>query len=169
MNGIVELHDTDIVMNLALYMAQSEQRSAAMLSDVAMDSDGCVHAIGVLVECLPGASEANIEKSIKNLEAVRSFGLAKYLGQDFSLRPGDFLIKPSPSDTSSLTYDDRMNMIIDDCLRGMGESIRWSKTPQFQCTCGIDRVWRVLKLLPKDEIGDIINEGKDVEVGHQKL
>lgn len=175
MNGIVALQNTDISMNIALYMAQSEQRSAAMLTDVVIAEDNkCVHAIGVLVECLPGATEENIEKSIKNLEYVQSLGLARYLIADDLLATKRavaeddlYLIKPessSPIMDDEMSHEDRLHAILDDCLVGMGEGIRWSRDPKFQCTCGVDRVWRALALLPADEISEIVDEGKDVEL-----
>lgn len=37
MNGITELRDSDVALNLALYMAESEQRMAAMITDVKVE------------------------------------------------------------------------------------------------------------------------------------
>lgn len=50
-------------------------------------------------------------------------------------------------------------------LLGMDkDSIRWSKLPQFRCSCGMDRVWRALRLLPKEEVSDLVAAGENVEV-----
>jgi molecular chaperone Hsp33 len=49
-------------------------------------------------------------------------------------------------------------------LGSMGQDIRWSKTPKFKCTCGVERVWRALKLLASHDVKSIIEEGKDVSI-----
>ncbi|KAH8044793.1 Hsp33 protein [Aureococcus anophagefferens] len=37
------------------------------------------------------------------------------------------------------------------------------KHPAFKCDCGIDRVYRVLALLPRDEIQDILDQNDKIE------
>ena len=46
MNGIVLLRDTTVALNLALYMAESEQRSAVMITDIVIDGSLCRRALG---------------------------------------------------------------------------------------------------------------------------
>ncbi len=55
-------------------MAESEQRSAAIITDIKVEGNLCRHALGVMVERLPGASDENIETSISNLENVEKKG-----------------------------------------------------------------------------------------------
>lgn len=141
-NGIVALRDTKISLNLALYMAESEQRTAVLMTDVRVDGNLCRSALGLMVERLPGASDENVERSIKNLEAVEKKGLYAYLTRTEEERSAD--------NSQFRSFDDSLNRILDDCLDGMGEGIRWTKEPTFKCTCGVERVWRALQLLPKD-------------------
>ena len=55
--------------------------------------------------------------------------------------------------------------ILDDCLGDMEkDSIRWSKTPMYKCSCSVERVWRTLKLLPIEETRSIIEEGENIDV-----
>ena len=54
-----------------------------VLVDVQVDGGQCRHALGVLVEVLPGCTEENLERSIANLQAVkqRPGGLRQYIMQ----------------------------------------------------------------------------------------
>ena len=73
------MRDVDVSLNLALYLQESEQRTAAMITDVFVEGNLCRHALGVIVERLPGVSDENIERSITNLGAVERKGLRSYL------------------------------------------------------------------------------------------
>jgi molecular chaperone Hsp33 len=150
MNGIVLLRDASIAVNMALYLAESEQRTAAMVTDVIVEDGICKHALSIMIEKLPGASEENVEKAIANVERVteKISNLKKYLHIDRSSSP-------------SIVLDN----IMDDCLAGMDmDSIRWSKTPKFACVCSEEKVLRAFNLLPKSEIDDIILEDRGVQV-----
>ena len=143
-NGIVILRDIQIPLNLAFYMAESEQRSAVLLTDVKVEGTLCRYALGVMVERLPGATEENIEASIANLGDVEKKGLRSYLDRTSEERAqdGGMFRDFSPS----------LDKIIDDCLGKMAEDgIRWSKSPQYRCSCGSEKVWRTLRLLPADD------------------
>ena len=45
-NGIVSLRETSIPLNLALYMAESEQRPSAILTDIKIEGNLCRYALG---------------------------------------------------------------------------------------------------------------------------
>jgi len=63
-------------------------------------------------------------------------------------------------------FHEPLNRIVDDCLgpEMSKDSIRWGKSPQFKCSCDIERVWRALRLLPIEETRSIVSDGKPVEV-----
>ena len=44
--GIVKMRDVDVSLNLALYLQESEQRTAAMITDVFVEGNLCRHALG---------------------------------------------------------------------------------------------------------------------------
>ena len=156
-NGIVLLRDIQIPLNLAFYMAESEQRSAVMLTDVKVEGGLCRYALGVMVERLPGATEENIDASIANLGEVEKKGLRTYL---------DRTPEERQQDTGMFRdFTPSLDKIIDECLGKMGEdSIRWSKSPEYRCTCGPEKVWRTLRLLPLDDVRDIVKTDGEVEV-----
>eukprot|EP01036_Dinobryon_divergens_P033555 gene33555-43363_t len=135
-NGIVALRDTSVALNLALYMVESEQRLAAMITDVRIDGNLCRHAMGLLVERLPGATEENVELSIANLAEIEK--RVTWIGVYIPKRKAQGF-----TDTDSL---------------------RWEKSPKFKCSCDIERVWRALRLLPLDETKAIVEEGKPVDM-----
>ena len=137
-------------------MVESEQRSAIMLTDVKVDGSLCRHALGVMVERLPGCTEENVEISIKNLEAVEKKGLRAYLDRTKEEIANDVNMFRS--------MDPPLNKILDECLAGMGEDIRWCKVPKFRCSCGYDKIIRTLRLLPKAEVTSILDEQNGVEV-----
>ena len=56
-------------------MAESEQRSAVIITDVHVEGNLCRHALGIMVERLPGVTEENTERSIRNLEEIEKKGL----------------------------------------------------------------------------------------------
>ena len=160
-NGIVLLRDINIPLNLAFYMAESEQRSAVLLTDVKVEGNLCRYALGVMVERLPGCTDENIEISIKNLEEVEKKGLRSYLDRTDEERKAD---KGQFRD-----FTPSLDKILNDCLAGMDfeNSIRWSKSPQFRCSCGIERVWRTLRLLPANDVRELIEADGDVEVSYR--
>ena len=153
--GIVALRDASVPLNLALYMIESEQRSAALLVDVKIDNNLCRHALAVCVERLPGAQEEDLELSIRNLEEVERRGLASFLVRTEEERRAD---------TSEFRdFEPVLGKILDRCLENMGEELRWSKTPTFRCSCDVEKVWRTLRLLPRSDIEEILQDPQNVE------
>lgn len=192
MNGITELRNTSVAMNLALYMGESEQRPTAIITDVNIADGRCISALGIMVETLPGAVEENIETSISNLGSVQKRGLQSYLMATTSeaksenglsetgsgAGEGGFIptmttvgggtlneLEQSRAAEILASLDTPIDRILDDCMVGMDVgSIRWNKTPKFKCSCGVKKVYRALKLLPKEEIDSMVESGEDVNV-----
>lgn len=166
MNGITELRDSDVALNLALYMAESEQRMAAMITDVKVEGGLCRYALGVMVERLPGCVDENVEKSITNLEAVGKKGLRSYL--DRSNWSAEEKLAESIEGSEFRGFSTSLNKILDDCLAGMeteeNNSIRWSKSPSFRCSCGIEKVWNALQIMPTEDIKNVIAADENVEM-----
>lgn len=49
-------------------------------------------------------------------------------------------------------------------LDGMDPQLDFEpRHPEFKCQCGIDRVYRTLSLLPRDEIEEILRENEKIE------
>lgn len=160
-NGIVSLRETSIALNLALYMIESEQRLAAIITDVKIENGRCVHALGVMVERLPGATEENVETSIANLVAVDKKRLRSYL--EDATDTGKLGNEPPVAAAVSSFA----NRVLNDCLVGMGSAedvLRWNKSPEYRCSCGQDKVIRAIRLIPKEEVKQILQKHGAVEV-----
>jgi hypothetical protein len=108
------------------------QRSAALLTDVAVSGGRCSYALGVLVECLPGASAESVELSIANLQRVATRGISRYLLEGGLAPPlrqarraaataaegaAAYLIKPQVVEEevegSQVSHEDRLHAIVD--------------------------------------------------------
>jgi redox-regulated HSP33 family molecular chaperone len=180
MNGVTELRNAPVAVNLALYMAESEQRPTAMLTDVRIEDRQCIAALAVMVETLPGATEEHIEMGIANLNRVQQKSLYSYWqAHSPPADPsGGFIPTITGIHGGEITDSQRaraeelleaadspLDKILDDCLVGMDTgSIRWDRKPKFKCTCGMERVWKALRLLPRDEVQDMVSCGETVEV-----
>jgi molecular chaperone Hsp33 len=166
--GIVQLRDADIALNLAMYMQESEQRVAAIITDCLVEGSLCRHALGVIVERLPGVSEDSIETSIANLGGVEKKGLRSYL-----TRSPDELAEIERSNTANgvagemfRDFEPVLERVLDDVMASMDEggTLRWTKNPSFKCSCGVERVWRTLSILPRADIEAIVEDQEVVEV-----
>lgn len=145
MSSVVGLVDGSVALNFAVFLADSEQRNAAIIADVSVRNKQCQHATAVLVERLPGADDSEIEKAIENLQRIQQRGLATY-------------VKPS-ADRAML------DALLDDCLAGLeDDNSRWSKSLQFSCSCSRHRVLGALRLLSAKDREEIVAEQKPVEV-----
>ena len=157
MSGITVMRDLSIPLNLGLYLAESEQRTAAIITDIKIDGFLCRCGLAVLVETLPGANPDNVEKAIQNLQAVEKRGLNTYLKRTEEERLEE--------DSMFRSFESSLNRILDDCLYGMGASITWTKEPKYACNCSVEKVWRALRLLPQSDIVELIETQNSVEVG----
>jgi hypothetical protein len=108
-----------------------------------------------MVETLPGAEEENIESSIRNLEGVEKNGLRSYLDLDGTQES----FPVSFQEPAFRDMEKPLGRIFEECIQGLGEDFRYSKTPFFKCSCGIDKVWSALRLMGQSDIEDIVSEG----------
>lgn len=157
MNGIISMRDTDIPMNLALYLAESEQRAAVLLADVYVDDNNlCQYALALLVESLPNASTDCVETCIRNVQSVATRGLSHYMKESFdeqlsSVAASSGFIPTLTKMPAALETEERLHRVLDDCFIGLGDrmDMRFAKTPSFVCECNSSKVLRAISLLPK--------------------
>jgi len=162
MSGIVELWSDTLSHNLARYVRESEQRECIIFTDVSTSGTACHHALAVLMERLPQAKQEHAGQAAENLTKVKQRGLVSYLKGQYGAGDG--------------ATEAALDQICRDCFEGMSSSstgltesahgpaedhLKWCKTVEYSCTCGVQKVWRALRMLPMDEIRDILdkNEG----------
>lgn len=138
-SGSVHLVSGEIAEDLTYYMASSEQIPTILGLGVLLDSNGVKHSGGYLVQPMPGASEE----------------VLTYLEQRISAFP----------DVSYLMEEGFNPAQILDLFIGDPEIDYLEVKPvRYQCDCNKDRISRALATLSKNDLDELAEEGKDVEV-----
>ncbi len=138
-SGSVHLVSGEIAEDLTYYMASSEQIPTILGLGVLLDSNGVKHSGGYLVQPMPGASEE----------------VLTYLEQRISAFP----------DVSYLMEEGFNPAQILDLFIGDPEIDYLEVKPvRYQCDCNKDRISRALATLSKNDLDELAEEDKDVEV-----
>ena len=139
--GTVELQTGEIAEDLTYYFAVSEQIPSSVGLGVLMNKDNTVaYSGGFIIQLMPFTSEeviSVIEENLKTLPPVT-----------------DML-------SSGMTPEDMLNTV----LKGLDVKVMETiDTAAFNCDCSRKRVEKSLSSLGKEDMDDIIAEGKPVEV-----
>lgn len=138
--GQTALQTGEIAEDLTYYFAVSEQTPSSVGLGVLMEKNNTVkQAGGFIVQLMPYAEDAVIEKLEQNLQKIKSV-------------------------TTMLEEGLTPEGILETVLEGM--DIEWTdRLPvQFFCNCGKTRVEKALISIGKKELTDIIADGKPIEV-----
>jgi molecular chaperone Hsp33 len=134
-----ELITGEINVDFMGYVQQSDQVHTLISSAVDFDDAGNVKKLaGILIQLLPNSSEEDVdflEEKIGSLDHLN-----KTLLQSTNY---EALIKEICDDAKILASHDNL---------------------KFQCTCSLDKVLDSIRMLPSDEIDNIILNGESVEV-----
>jgi molecular chaperone Hsp33 len=135
-SGIVQLIKGDISTDLAYFLTQSEQIPSAVVLDVDVDENGAIsHSAGLMVQAMPGATEAEIKQIMDSIRELPS--LAELLGTGYN--PEEILRQALPMD-----FDIVHNTPLD-----------------FYCRCSLDRFKEMLMTLGVQEIEDMQKQGQN--------
>jgi len=130
----------EIAEDLTYYFATSEQTPSSVALGVLMNKENTVRqAGGFIIQLLPGASEELIS------------GLEKKLGEISSI-------------TSLLDQGMTPEMILDYVLGEYGLEILDKMPTAFTCNCSRERIERALISVGRQELQNMIEDGKPVEV-----
>lgn len=138
--GTVQLQSGEIAEDLTYYFAVSEQVPSSVGLGVLVNKDLTVNcAGGFIVQLMPFCSDEVIEKLEENLKNI-----------------------PSVTDmlSSGMTPENMLNKV----LEGFDVEIMETTETGYRCDCSIERVERSLIALNKEDMDEMINEGKPVEV-----
>lgn len=138
--GQTALQTGEIAEDLTYYFAVSEQTPSSVGLGVLMEKSNTVkQAGGFIVQLMPYAEDAVIEKLEQNLQKIKSVTTMLEEG---------------------LTPEGILETVLD------GMDIEWTdRLPvQFICNCDKERVEKALISIGKKELTDIIAEGKPIEV-----
>ena len=138
--GQTILTTSEIAEDLTYYFATSEQTPSSVGLGVLMNRDNTVAtAGGFIVQMMPGASE----EVISAVEA----GIAKV-----------------SSVTSLLSEGYTPETLVEFILGGLDPEILDTAPVAFTCACSREKTEGMIESLPKEELQDMISEGKEIEV-----
>lgn len=130
----------EIAEDLTYYFATSEQTPSSVALGVLMNRDNTVRqAGGFILQLLPGASEEVISGLESKLAGVSSI-------------------------TSLLDEGKTPEMILEYMLGDFGLEILDKLPAAFECNCSKSRIEKALISVGKQELQDMIDEGKTIEV-----
>ena len=143
-NGITGIKYGDIDRDVGIYLAESEQRSCALAAATSFNGILCTSAGGYLVERLPDCSPETMQHMEKNLAT-----LVQMNGEDVALPANLMLEGKTPVDIATILLD------------GLGVEPLNQIAPKEYCECSEDKLFRSLRLLPREEVDDVLKtEGK---------
>ena len=138
--GTVELQTGEIAEDLTYYYAVSEQIPSSVGLGVLMNKDNTVNcAGGFIIQLMPFTAEEVIEKLEENLKTL-------------------------PSVTDMLSSGKTPEQMLETVLAGLDIDFKETYPACYKCDCSRDRVVKSLASLGKEDMDDIISDGKPVEV-----
>lgn len=141
--GQIPLVTGEIAEDLTAYYAQSEQIPSSVGLGVLMNKDNTVkRAGGFVVQLMPFADEGVIGKLENNIRRIKSV-------------------------THILDEDSRPEHLLDTVLEGFDIQITSREDVSFYCNCSRERFERGLILFGREELENIIADGKEIELACQ--
>ena len=138
--GETELISGEIAEDIAYYYAQSEQTPTALGLGVLLSKENVVsRAGGFLIQLMPEAEEEMIAGLERNLKLVPSVT--------------DFYEKGGTPET-----------LMDTLLDGLEPELLEKRPTAFVCDCSPARIERALISVGRQELQEMINEGKEIEM-----
>ena len=138
--GTVELQTGEIAEDLTYYYAVSEQIPSSVGLGVLMNKDNTVNcAGGFIIQLMPFTSDEVITQLEENLKTL-------------------------PSVTDMLSAGKTPEQMLETVLAGLDVTFMETYPVCYKCDCSRDRVVKSLASLGKEDMDDIIADGKPVEV-----
>lgn len=136
--GQVDLVSGEIAEDFAMYFTASEQTPSLVSLGVLVNDEKVEAAGGLIIQMLPGASEAAI--------------------QSVEYSAGMFM------DISATMKEYHLEGAVTQLLLHLEPEVLERKQPEYVCDCSRERIERALITLGKDELQDMINTQKGCEV-----
>lgn len=136
--GQVNLVSGEIAEDFAMYFTASEQTPSLVSLGVLVSDEKVESAGGLLIQMLPGASEAAIA-SIEN-------------------SAGMFM------DISGTMREYHLKDAVQQLLLHLEPEVLQERTPQYHCDCSRERIERMLVTLGRDELADMIEKQHGAQV-----
>ena len=141
--GQTILITSEIAEDMTYYYATSEQTPSSVALGVLMNRDNTVRqAGGMIIQLMPGTSDEIIDQLEAKIGTISSI-------------------------TSMLDQGMNPEAILEYVLGDFGLEILDRMPVQFHCNCSKERVARAIASISKEELGQMIEEGKPIEVNCQ--
>ncbi|MBQ7677783.1 MAG: Hsp33 family molecular chaperone HslO [Lachnospiraceae bacterium] len=138
--GTVELVSGEIAEDLTYYFAQSEQTPSAVGLGVLVDKDITVRcAGGFIVQLMPDVTDEAISLLEQNIQSIRPV-------------------------TELLDEGMMPEGLLEELLKGMDVTVLEKRPVAYRCDCSRERVTKSLAALPKEDLQEMIDDAKPVEV-----
>ncbi len=137
--GFADLVSGEIADDLTYYFATSEQVPSTVALGVLVNKDGVTSAGGFIIQLMPGAEEKTVEMLEKRLIGFPS--ISKLLSE-------------------GSTPEQILNMLLEDMNPKVIEKVPTS----FTCNCSRDRMERNLISIGKEDLLEILEDGKGAEL-----
>jgi molecular chaperone Hsp33 len=145
-NGITAIRHGDVDRDVGLYLAESEQKSCALAAATTIQGILCTSAGGYLIEQLPGVTKEEIRQVQENLQVLVQLDGTDKIPTNLLLSKG-----MTPLDIAKLILQD------------MDLQPLQQITPRFECDCSDERLLRAIRLLPREEIDDLLVKEEQLE------
>ncbi|MBQ7693024.1 MAG: Hsp33 family molecular chaperone HslO [Oscillospiraceae bacterium] len=140
--GSVELQSGEIAEDLTAYLLESEQIPSACALGVLVDTDCTIRAAGgFLVQLMPGAEEALIEKLEENILLMDQL--------------------------TTILDEDGAGALFEQALKGFDWHTVGEYPVEYRCYCDRARVESALTVIDDGELGEMIAAGEDITVSCQ--
>ena len=137
--GSTELRSGEIAEDLTAYLLESEQVPSACALGVLVDRDRSIKAAGgFLVQLMPGADEALIDRLEENI----------------------FLM----DQLTTVLDEDGPEALFEQVLKGFEYHVVAEAPVGYRCPCTRERVGLALSVVDESELREMIEAGKDVEI-----
>ena len=141
--GTIQMPSAEIAEDLTLYFAESEQIPSSVGLGVLVDRDWSVRqAGGFILQLMPGAGDEVIDRLEKKIAGLRS--VTDLLEQ--GMLPEDILWE---------------------LIGDFGLQITQKHEVSFACNCSRERIEKALISIGPEDVTEMIEEGKPIEVGCQ--
>ena len=143
-NGITAIRHGDIDRDIGIYLAESEQRSCALAAATAVTGVLCKAAGGYLIEQLP-----NVDPHVIGIVEQN---LAKLVKRDGGTKlPTNLLLNGiSPLEIAEMV------------LESLDLQPLQQLEPKLACDCTEGRLFRALRLLPREEVEEILEQEQEI-------
>ncbi len=141
--GTIQMPSAEIAEDLTLYFAESEQIPSSVGLGLLVDRDWSVRqAGGFILQLMPGAGDEVIDRLEKKIAGLRS--VTDLLEQ--GMLPED---------------------ILGELIGDFGLQITQKHEVSFACSCSRERIEKALISIGPEDVTEMIEEGKPIEVGCQ--